>query len=66
MKGGDNMNDVYDCSQCRGPEIPSCEECEFNQGIENSSGRIDGPCGQQHCWHGCVVCRYNGGCYYNP
>lgn len=28
-----------------------CETCLYNIGIYQSSGRIDGPCGQQNCWY---------------
>jgi hypothetical protein len=26
----------------------NCTQCEYQ-----------GDCGQQNCWHGCLVCRYN-------
>ena len=55
----------YNCEDCSQEKyIPACEDCDYNIGITNSSGRIDGPCGQQHCWYGCVVCKYNGGSNY--
>ena len=43
-----------------------CDVCEYNEGIEpeNSSSRLAGPCGQQNCWYGCVVCKENGGCFH--
>ena len=57
------MEKEYDCSICTHEKhVPACSDCEYNIGIENSAGRIDGPCGQQNCWYGCVVCEYNHGC----
>jgi hypothetical protein len=35
----------------------SCDTCAYNAGIENDA--CVGPCGQQHCWYSCFVCRYN-------
>lgn len=55
----------YNCSICTHEKhIPSCEDCGYNIGIEDSASRIAGPCGQQNCWYGCTVCEYNGGCNY--
>lgn len=31
-------------------KIEGCNVCPENIGIENSAGRIVGPCGQQNCW----------------
>jgi len=35
--------------------------CDHDAGIDyqNSNSGAVGPCGQQHCWYGCFVCRYN-------
>ena len=55
----------YNCQNCK-HETPDCESCAYNIGIENSASRIAGPCGQQNCWYGCVVCEYNNGSNYDP
>lgn len=51
------------CNECVGEKgIINCSDCPHNQGFEQSeTNRIAGPCGQQNCWYGCVVCRYNNG-----
>jgi len=51
------------CKDCIAPVV-ECSDCQYNIGIENSASHIDGPCGQQHCWYGCVVCENNHGCYH--
>lgn len=38
------------------PEDFSCEDCDYNIGIQGYYG----PCGQQNCWYSCTVCSYNG------
>lgn len=45
---------MHECNNL--PEDFGCEDCAYNIGIYNSSGRIDGPCGQQNCWYSCVTC----------
>lgn len=37
----------------------SCDTCAYNAGIEAEIATCAGPCGQQHCWYSCYVCRYN-------
>jgi len=64
IKGGDvNMYMAEKCNDCAAPMV-DCESCQYNIGIEDSAGRIDGPCGQQNCWYSCTVCEHNGGCYH--
>lgn len=41
-----------------GVQIPACADCELNQGFDSWGGNQ--PCGQQNCWYGCTVRRYNG------
>ena len=58
-------NFMYElCNECAGESaIINCKDCPHNIGMDpnKSSGHIAGPCGQQNCWYGCVVCRYNNG-----
>ena len=54
-----------DCSKCVHEEnIPLCDDCDYNIGITNSNSKIAGPCGQQNCWYGCTVCKYNNYRFY--
>ena len=54
------MNNCDNCTGGACMKAHDCETCRFNANIHHSSGRIVGPCGQQNCWYGSVVCRYNG------
>ncbi len=59
------MPDVKDCwIEKAGFAVYQCKDgkaCQYDVGIrwqDSNSGAV-GPCGQQHCWYGCFVCRFN-------
>lgn len=47
------LENSYKTLPC-GQVEPLCSSCEMNEGFTENL-----PCGQQNCWYGCTVCRYN-------
>ena len=58
----ENMDEL--CVTCK-HIAPKCAWCPDNRDFAPGADNIL-PCGQQHCWYGCTVCRYNNGCNYDP
>lgn len=58
---------VKDCSNCNHncEDIrQDCDSCRYNNKIRPGGDIIAGPCGQQNCWFGKVVCQYNNFCHW--
>lgn len=41
------------------PEDFNCDQCPYAWDDNYNPCLSVGPCGQQNCWYGCVVCQYN-------